>query len=1056
MDLRSLRAGDSVSKRKTQSAASSSSGSLMRLRKNNTPTPLLTTPHGTPYQLSSQNHVTAESAKLNERTRNMRVYAAKAQGASSADSVEWKWHIHSTLPLLGDSGARLKLIVIDANSGIKSPEFDVDDWAWSLPRDDGSNGWKREGAILLPKNIKSPGAVLIRKEPVENGDSARDYITSFELICATSKHTFPVSSWICSDHGERVFFSGTAYLLKDTPAGMKSERDIDLEALRGTYGSRDDKRKETDRIYWYQTYNDLSTGALIRPNLGHTKDLPYPRRIATNRGNVEDREVPPPPGEEIWLPLDDRFGNEKAQEFNAGSQLGVATAAFTVIAEAADVKDRAPITLLPSLTIGIIRTIIAKILRLFSPPLDYFEDFEDVIAMYKKASSSFEALLPTKLYPEVTANPGATRKVRKASSFRSADGTWDFELKKKDAVQLDNLTTEERVPIQVGPLYGSATGTPAGRSAFTEDSKPGASGKKERVGSKLWDFLTGNTPSVNNLFNFNIPRVLDSRPNAWHSDEEFGRQAVAGYNPCVIKALTELPETFGSAIREEHVIGDLQGDTMKDLVSEAKAGGKPRLYYIDYWDLSAIWALADKDPAKIDVKPTGWLGKLLQFFLGRTDEGQAVQHAGRAILYLKKDAEGNDVGLIPVAIELAHKEQPGPAPSFGHVYSRSQLSADPSTEAVWRLAKMIFKSLDSSFHQLISHWLRTHCVLEPFYIALRRQISAMHPVYKLMLPHFRYTVNINRNARASLINAGGVIEKTFSAGPYAMRLSSIVYGKDWNFATEALPEDLKTRGMVDANGKPWLDYPYATDGLDVWNALTSYFDKYLRLYYKSDEDVENDAELKEWWSEVKTVGHGDLMEFGLRPGGEEQLWGFEGNITSVQQLVRVLATIAWLGSGHHAAVNFGQYDYTSFVLNAPSLVRKPMPAPGDKSWEKLTRAPVGEKQEAIIMTYLSDPFTAATVAATVKLLSTHARDEQTLDEMNPHLVDPDACVANQDFIEDMKRLEQTIEMRNADSKNWARFRLALGDTARPLPYTLLLPGSPAGVTMRGVPYSVSI
>lgn len=62
-----------------------------------------------------------------------------------------------------------------------------------------------------------------------------------------------------------------------------------------------------------------------------------------------------------------------------------------------------------------------------------------------------------------------------------------------------------------------------------------------------------------------------------------------------------------------------------------------------------------------------------------------------------------------------------------------------------------------------------------------------------MLPHFRYTLNINRNARASLINAGGIIEKTFSAGPFAMRLASAVYGKSWTFAGQALPVDLRER-----------------------------------------------------------------------------------------------------------------------------------------------------------------------------------------------------------------------------------------------------------------------
>jgi hypothetical protein len=37
-------------------------------------------------------------------------------------------------------------------------------------------------------------------------------------------------------------------------------------------------------------------------------------------------------------------------------------------------------------------------------------------------------------------------------------------------------------------------------------------------------------------------------------------------------------------------------------------------------------------------------------------------------------------------------------------------------------------------------------------------------VFKLMLPHFRFTLDINSKARASLINAGGIIEDTFTAG----------------------------------------------------------------------------------------------------------------------------------------------------------------------------------------------------------------------------------------------------------------------------------------------------
>ena len=37
-------------------------------------------------------------------------------------------------------------------------------------------------------------------------------------------------------------------------------------------------------------------------------------------------------------------------------------------------------------------------------------------------------------------------------------------------------------------------------------------------------------------------------------------------------------------------------------------------------------------------------------------------------------------------------------------------------------------------------------------------------LHKLMLPHFRYTLNINRNARATLVSARGTIETAFSPG----------------------------------------------------------------------------------------------------------------------------------------------------------------------------------------------------------------------------------------------------------------------------------------------------
>lgn len=851
----------------------------------------------------------------------------------------------------------LSLKVINENGERSSPIL-VDSKSWKEDKYERPSGF--DGLVHIGTNIPGPTPLAIEvQQTFANPKDADDFVNRTFIVNIEFKGsngqtvTFLANSWITKD--ARIFFPGDALLPSKTPAALLKLRQKELNDLKGVDNPKaKDTRTFDDRIYEYQTYNDLSLDPAKwkdggkREPLGGSS-LPYPRRIRTGRPNyvVDGKdtgiEVVAPKRPVVssaalklmngqielavpWLPMDDDFDNVKTLCF----QIGNIAAVLPMIQEA------------------------VPILGSSKGKIDHYDDVKEILALYDDDDGV--------LGPDHSSLLGKVvekLRVRFSNNIRKYIAEKLAQMKDDDS-DIANLL---------------------------------------RIGSTVLTPAVKNTPILDNLFEYPPPRAIANRTEAWRTDEELGRQMLAGQNPFTLEAITQLPAN--SSITEKDIAPFLEGHTVAQLAQ----GQKRRLFAIDYY--------------------THLVSELDAVNAQKTIGDPRVQHAGHCILYLR-----NDGHLVPVAIDLTAKTGEKPA-----VYT----PASPAT--VWFVAKAIFKTLDSAWHQLVCHWMRTHACMEPYLIATRRNLSVMHPIFKLIMPHFRYTMAINGNARATLVNADAPLEHLFTAGGLIMPLGSKVYRDTWRFDQQSLPADLKLRGILDSEGKLVVDdYPYAQDGLLIWNALEKYFTNYINHYYASDDVIKADPELQAWWKDILVNGHPDKKE------------GWP-SLNTRADLLQITTTMAWVGAGHHTAVNFGQYDYSGFMPDHASLVTKPMPRPGQPEYQTLEKTKPGKDADKLLLSYLSGKATSVQYYLIVKTLSGHAEDEQYLSDekaTEEWHTDPAAIGFHRQFVDEIKKSMVTIDQRNADPAMVSRNPAKAG-----LPYKLLYAASGPGMTSQGVPFSVS-
>ncbi|KAA8545122.1 hypothetical protein F0562_019989 [Nyssa sinensis] len=488
-------------------------------------------------------------------------------------------------------------------------------------------------------------------------------------------------------------------------------------------------------------------------------------------------------------------------------------------------------------------------------------------------------------------------------------------------------------------------------------------------------------------FKFPMPQVIKEDKSAWRTDEEFAREMLAGVNPVNISRLQEFPPTskldpkvYGnqtSSITRKHIENNLEGLSIDEAIKNNL------LFILDHHDA-------------------------LMLYLRRINTTSTKTYATRTLLFLKKDGT-----LKPLAIELSLPHPEGD--QFGAI-SKVYTPAEHGVQgSIWQLAKAYVAVNDSGYHQLVSHWLNTHAVIEPFVIATNRQLSTLHPIYKLLQPHFRDTMNINAFARQILINAGGILEKTVFPAKFAMEMSSVVY-KDWVFPEQALPADLIKRGVaVEDSNSP--------HGLQATH-------RRLPLC------VQKDSELQSWWEELREKGHGDKKD--------EPWWP---KMQTRKELMDTCTIIIWVASALHAALNFGQYPYAGYLPNRPTMSRRFMPEPDTPEYHELESDP----EKAYLKTITAQLQTLLGISI-IEILSRHSSDEVYLGQRS----DPEWTKD----IEPLKAFERFgkkltgIEERIIEMNNNKKWKNRVGQVK--VPYTLLYPTSEGGLTGKGIPNSVSI
>ena len=373
--------------------------------------------------------------------------------------------------------------------------------------------------------------------------------------------------------------------------------------------------------------------------------------------------------------------------------------------------------------------------------------------------------------------------------------------------------------------------------------------------------------------------------------------------------------------------------------------------------------------------------------------------------------------LQPIAIQLGQAFDAESTPIFTPTNCSN---ADDANGFKWKIAKFITNSICAVQHESVAHLGACHLTVEPVVVASHRRLPQQHPLMKLLLPHFRFTIEINDSALHSLIVPGGVVATVIgptieSTGQLLVKASA-----DWRW-DEHNPDHLfKLRG-VDAGALP--DFPFRDDTLLLWNAIKRFVGRYVAAYYPSDQSVADDYEVQSWIHELVSPLYAGFKGLnGLKATGNPDA---PFRLDSRDYLVEIVSHIIYIAGPQHASVNYAQFPLMTY---SPAVSGTIYHAPPQKS--------TVIRSADDCMKWYPPLDIALYIVSFGYLLSGIQFDtfgQYSSNPRIPYFTDPKVSELALDFQEDLAEIEKTIRQRNR---------------ARPMPYQCQLPSM--------IPNSISI